>query len=57
MEIADDMSKYWKNIAIATKTLKEGLKVTFEHMKVATTQRDPLYVDDEKERNFRHTIP
>ena len=41
------MSKYWKNIAIATKTLKEGLKVTFEHMKDATTQRDPLYVDDE----------
>jgi formate hydrogenlyase subunit 6/NADH:ubiquinone oxidoreductase subunit I len=47
VEIADDMSKYWKNIAIATKTLKEGLKVTFEHMKDATTQRDPLYVDDE----------
>lgn len=47
MEIADDMSKYWKNIAIATKTLKEGLKVTFEHMKDATTQRDPLYVDEE----------
>ncbi len=41
------MSKYWKNIAIATKTLKEGLKVTFEHMKDATIQRDPLYVDDE----------
>ena len=40
------MSKYWKNIAIATKSLKEGLKVTFEHMKDATTQRDPLYVDD-----------
>jgi formate hydrogenlyase subunit 6/NADH:ubiquinone oxidoreductase subunit I len=47
VEIADDMSKYWKNIAIATKTLKEGLKVTFEHMKDATTQRDPLYVDEE----------
>jgi NADH-quinone oxidoreductase subunit I len=46
VEIADDMSKYWKNIAIATKTLKEGLKVTFEHMKDATTQRDPLYVDE-----------
>ncbi|MFT6971374.1 MAG: formate hydrogenlyase subunit 6/NADH:ubiquinone oxidoreductase subunit I [Roseivirga sp.] len=47
MEIANDMSKYWKNITIATKTLKEGLKVTFEHMKDATTQRDPLYVDEE----------
>ncbi|MGW8122705.1 4Fe-4S dicluster domain-containing protein [Roseivirga echinicomitans] len=41
------MSKYWKNIAIATKTLKDGLKVTFEHMRDAVTQRDPLYVDEE----------
>lgn len=40
------MSKYWKNIAIATKSLEEGLKVTFEHMKDATAQRDPLYVDE-----------
>ena len=33
---------YWRNINIASKTLKEGLKLTAKHMKNATSQREPL---------------
>lgn len=36
------MKEYWRNINIASKTLKEGLKLTIKHMKDATSQREPL---------------
>lgn len=39
------MSKYWKNIKTATKTLNEGLKVTMKHIKEARGSREALYAD------------
>lgn len=36
------MKDYWRNINIASKTLKTGLKLTIKHMRDATQQRDPL---------------
>lgn len=39
------MSKYWKNIKTATKTLSEGLKVTMKHIKEARGSREALYAD------------
>lgn len=41
------MSDYWKNIRDTTKSLKDGLKVTFKHMKDAGTSRDVHYPDKE----------
>lgn len=36
------MKGYWRNIAIATKTLSKGLSLTFGHLKDARNQRDPI---------------
>lgn len=41
------MSEYWKNIKTATKTLNEGLKVTFKHMKDARSSREAVYTDSD----------
>jgi len=41
------MSKYWKDIKTAAKTLNEGLKVTMKHMKDARGSREALYADDD----------
>lgn len=41
------MSDYWKNIKDTTKTLKEGLKVTFKHMKDARDSPVERYPDKE----------
>lgn len=41
------MKEYWRNIKTTTKTLKEGLKVTFKHMKDARGSREALYTDDD----------
>ena len=36
------MKGYWRNIAIATKTLSKGLSLTLGHLKDARNQRDPI---------------
>lgn len=41
------MKDYWRNINIASKTLKTGLKLTVKHMRDATQQRDPLAPSEE----------
>ncbi|MCR9254002.1 MAG: 4Fe-4S dicluster domain-containing protein [bacterium] len=38
---------YFKDISIAYKTLKDGLKLTFSHLKDATKSREPLGVEEE----------
>ena len=42
LEAAHAMKGYWRNIKTATKTLKEGLKVTARHMKDARNQRTAI---------------
>lgn len=41
------MKEYWRNIAIASKTLKKGLGLTIKHLKEAKQQRDPIAPDQE----------
>lgn len=41
------MMEYFRNIAIASKTLKKGLDLTLRHLKDATSQRDPLSPNEE----------
>jgi len=41
------MKEYWQNIKTTTKTLSEGLKVTFKHIKDARGSREALYTDDD----------
>jgi len=36
------LKAYWRNIAIATKTLSKGLSLTLGHLKDARSQRDPI---------------
>ncbi len=38
---------YFKDISIAYKTLRDGLKLTFSHLKNATQSREPLGVEEE----------
>ncbi len=38
---------YFKDISVAYKTLKEGLKLTFSHLKDATQSREPLGVEED----------
>jgi len=41
------MMEYFRNIAIASKTLKKGLGLTLKHLNEARSQRDPLSPNDE----------
>ena len=41
------MREYWRNIAIASKTLIKGLSLTLGHLKDATAQRAPIAPEDE----------
>lgn len=40
------MKEYWHKISHTTKSLKDGLKLTFKHLKEARNSRDPLFPDN-----------
>jgi NADH-quinone oxidoreductase subunit I len=42
----NDLKEYWHKISHTTKTLKDGLELTFKHLKDARNSRDPLYPDN-----------
>lgn len=50
------LKSYWRNINIASKTLKTGLKLTLAHLRDATEQRDPLGPSEENYFEKQHAI-